>query len=201
MTEESKQCKKCGLSFLGRVCKPCRVEYQREYRKKNPNYDAEWVKKNKEKVELSRTKHYLANKQKIIDRAKKWAEENREKNILRHREYRVRNADKCSAYSKVWREKNKDLKRVYAQNRRAKQRENGGELSPTLTKKLFDLQKGKCACCGKPLGNKFQLDHIMPIALGGKHEDSNIQLLTQKCNAQKHAKHPVDFMQSRGFLL
>lgn len=201
MSEEIKQCKKCGLSFTGRICKPCRAEYQREYRKNNPNYESDWKKKNIDKVKLSKTKHYLANKQKVIDRAKQWNYENREKKILLSRIYRVKNAEKCSEYRKMWNRKNKDLKRIYSQNRRAKERENGGDLSPNLANKLFDLQKGKCACCGKPLGSNFQLDHIMPIALGGKNEDSNIQLLTSRCNKQKHAKHPIDFMQSRGFLL
>jgi len=28
-----------------------------------------------------------------------------------------------------------------------------------------------------------------------------MQLLNAICNLQKHAKHPVDFMQERGFLL
>ncbi len=36
---------------------------------------------------------------------------------------------------------------------------------------------------------------------GGANIDGNIQLLTGLCNRQKHTKHPVDFMQERGFLL
>lgn len=56
-------------------------------------------------------------------------------------------------------------------------------------------------CCGLPLGDNYHIDHIMPLALGGSNTDDNIQLLRQRCNNQKCAKHPVDFMQSRGFLL
>ena len=41
----------------------------------------------------------------------------------------------------------------------------------------------------------------MPIALGGKNVDDNVQLLCAACNLSKQAKHPVDFMQQRGFLL
>jgi 5-methylcytosine-specific restriction endonuclease McrA len=52
-----------------------------------------------------------------------------------------------------------------------------------------------------PLGDNYHIDHIMPLALGGSNTDDNIQLLRQRCNNQKCAKHPVDFMQSRGFLL
>ena len=64
------------------------------------------------------------------------------------------------------------------------------------------LRRKLCACgCGQPLGEKYELDHRMPIALGGENTDDNMQLLTRTCNRQKHAKHPVEFMKSRGFLL
>ena len=78
---------------------------------------------------------------------------------------------------------------------------NKGVLTNGLTAKLFVLQKGLCPCCAQPLGDNYHLDHIMPLALGGSNTDDNIQLLRQRCNRQKHAKHPIDFMQSRGFLL
>lgn len=42
---------------------------------------------------------------------------------------------------------------------------------------------------------------IVPLALGGTNTDGNMQLLRSTCNQKKHAKHPVDFMQQRGFLL
>ena len=78
-------------------------------------------------------------------------------------------------------------------------------------------QRGGCKTCAKardkaryesnteqskkPLGNDYHLDHINPLALGGSKTDEKIQLLRATCNLQKNAKHPVDFMQSRGFLL
>lgn len=77
----------------------------------------------------------------------------------------------------------------------------GQRLSKGLREKLMASQRGLCVCCGEILGENAHLDHIMPIALGGSNTDDNMQLLRQRCNNQKHAKHPVDFMQSRGFLL
>ena len=40
-----------------------------------------------------------------------------------------------------------------------------------------------------------------PLALGGSNDKANLQLLCPTCNAKKSAKHPIDFMQSRGLLL
>lgn len=62
-------------------------------------------------------------------------------------------------------------------------------------------QKWRCVACRKSIKLKFHIDHIMPLALGGKHERLNIQLLCPTCNARKSKKHPIDFMQSIGYLL
>jgi 5-methylcytosine-specific restriction endonuclease McrA len=115
--------------------------------------------------------------------------------------YREKHIEKERARVREWGEKNKPIRRAIDQNRRARKRATGGELSNGLVEKLFDLQRGKCACCKQPLGDDYHLDHIMPLALGGSNTDNNMQLLRSTCNQQKHAKHPVDFMQSRGMLL
>ncbi len=70
----------------------------------------------------------------------------------------------------------------------------------TLTN-LKTLQKAKCAICKVSIANGYHIDHILPIKLGGKHEPHNLQLLCKNCNLTKSAKHPVDFMQEKGFLI
>lgn len=130
-----------------------------------------------------------------------WLARNPELSKARSAAWRAKNPDKAKENRKAWRESNPEATKVHNQNRRALRVGNGGVLSKGLSDKLFALQRGKCACCGQPLGERFHLDHIMPLALGGSNTDDNIQLLRQRCNNQKHAKHPVDFMQSRGFLL
>lgn len=102
---------------------------------------------------------------------------------------------------KEWRKKYPDRYRVQVQTRRARKSDAGGKLSPDIVQRLLALQRGRCACCGKRLGKKFHLDHIVSLARGGSNTDDNVQLLTPRCNNQKHAKDPIDFMQSRGKLL
>lgn len=105
------------------------------------------------------------------------------------------------AYSAAWYAGNPDAPLIN-QNRRARGIKSVGMLSKGLADKLFALQRGKCACgCKQPLGDDYHLDHIIPLALGGANTDDNIQLLRPLCNHQKNAKHPIDFMQSRGYLL
>lgn len=48
-------------------------------------------------------------------------------------------------------------------------------------------QNGRCALCGSVLGGKAgaHVDHIMPVALHGKSEVENYQLLCAECNLGK----------------
>lgn len=159
------------------------------WRKANPDKSraikAAWKAANRERVNASSARRYAANPEKHKSVCKAW---------------RLANSSRVKENTAKWASANPELIRIYVQNRRSKK--NGGKLSKGLAGKLFKLQRGKCACgCKQPLGDNYHLDHIMPLALGGTNTDDNIQLLRSSCNLQKNAKHPVDFMQQRGFLL
>ncbi len=142
-----------------------------------------------------------ANREKVNAAHAAWNAANPEKRQAITAAYYAAHKEDCTTRNQAWSAANRPAKRAHWQNRKAKARKAGGKLSPGLTAKLLELQRGKCACCGLSLGSKFHMDHIVPIALGGANVDANIQLLRSTCNLQKHAKHPVDFMQSRGYLL
>lgn len=118
-------------------------------------------------------------------------------NAVYRKNHRAELRTRAAAYSIA----NLDKRLINEKNRNARKKSNGGVLSHGLAAKLFKLQKGKCACCNKPLGPDFHMDHMIPLALGGPNTDDNIQLLRSTCNRQKHASNPVDFMQSRGYLI
>lgn len=169
-------------------CKACIKEYSAEYYQNNKEHLKElstlWIKNHPEQASESR---------------KAWRKENPQ--IEEGIKYRQDNKGRISIRVNEWRKQNPDFKRVSSHNYRQRKRDQGGRLSRGLSEKLFKLQKGKCACCKLPLGDDYQMDHIIPLKLGGTNTDDNIQLLRAKCNAQKGAKHPIDFMNQRGFLL
>ena len=137
----------------------------------------------------------------IKEKKRRYNKANEAKLRVSQAAYRLANAEKIKIAAAKWRMNNPDGHRVGAHNRRVRIAANGGKLSIGLAKKLFVLQKGKCPCCARPLGSDYHMDHKMPLALGGSNTDGNMQLLRKTCNLNKSAKHPVDFMQSRGFLL
>lgn len=163
-------------------------EYHRQYYQKNKEridaQNKEWAAKNREKSRAIKKKWSDANPEKQAAAIKKWVEKNKERDIKNKKE---------------WASKNKDRIRILCINRRRKL--SGGSLSKDITSKLLKLQNGCCAACKKELNGDFHIDHIIPVALGGKNIDNNVQLLHSSCNLKKNAKHPVDFMQELGFLL
>jgi len=185
-------CQKCGTAdrYADGHCKECKRIYLNKRYTDNPKKFAlikdVWRKANPEKDKEIKARHYKNNADKV--KAKSEA-------------YRAANPVSTRAAVVKWNIANPGARRIYNQNRRARQEDAGGKLSSGLAERLFRLQKGLCACCHQPLGDNYQMDHKMPIALGGTNTDDNIQLLRKRCNAQKGMKHPVDFMQSRGFLL
>ena len=215
-------CKNCGSTerYPSGKCKPCGDAKSKAYRLAHPEqYKAiwdEWYKANRVKAIADRTefrkknpeserKTRLAYEERNKERIKAKAAEYRLKNKLRFKERDAKkyaeHTEKCKQYNKDWYANNPDAARVKNQNRRAKVREVGGKLTKGIAEKLFDLQKGKCPCCKRGLGKNYHLDHVVPLALGGTNTDDNVQLLRAECNLKKHAADPVEFMQSRGFLL
>ena len=258
-------CCKCGLSFVGNACKPCKrlydIEYKirnaekleiknaayrkehaaqinarsakwysensehvrknvAEYRRLNPEkhkaWDKSWSKRNVDKKRASSAAYRAANPEKARAQTARWVAANQGYLKEKRAEYykanaehkkaelkawKVANPGRVKAAAKAWQLANHEKCRIYTQNRVSRKKANGGQLSQGLSEKLLRLQKGKCACCGAPLTKGFHMDHIIPLFKGGENTDSNIQLLTPRCNTQKHTKDPIDFMQSRGFLL
>lgn len=185
-----KFCKKCQKETerygdVGR-CKPCAKKYSD---------------KNKGRKQIANAARYAANPDRVNEASAAWRAANFDRYESSRIAWRAANKYRAKTATAAWRAANPERVRIQSNNRRARKKWNGGLLSRGISERLFKLQKGKCACCKNPLGNNYHLDHIVPLALGGANADNNVQLLRASCNMQKSAKHPVDFMRSRGFLL
>ena len=101
-------------------------------------------------------------------------------------------------YTRKWREKNPFKYRQQILRRRGYKI---GRLPAGTVEKIGGYQCWKCVVCKKNIRQKYHVDHIVPLAKGGDHSPTNIQLLCPSCNVRKSAKDPITFMQERGFLL
>lgn len=130
------------------------------------------------------------------DRAAKWARAKRIKDPAKHRagsaKWYKANSQQAKAAHKLWCEKNPDRvrahSRVSANNRRAKVAANGGSFTIADIEAILEKQNGHCAAC--PCDTRLEIDHILPVVLGGSSDPINLQLLCLPCNRFKGKKHP-----------
>lgn len=212
-----KPCAKCGATDRNKTgrCKPCLLAKAARYRAANPmteedrarqaGYTKAWRAAKGEALRKEKAVYYQANKVRIMQKVRDDRARDLAAARAKHREYsaahRAKHIEKVRASARAWTVRNSDALMRNAATRRARKLQVGGVLSKDIRSKLFALQRGMCPCCGQPLGDAYHLDHVMPLTLRGINEDSNAQLLCKTCNLSKGAKHPIDFMQEKGFLL
>lgn len=209
-------------------CKSCRRSEGAAYRAKNKEKISAWHKahnlKNIEFVRARNKAWYESNKEQRTASIKKWKAKNAEKMRQWFKEYNLTNRERMNEWQRAWRQNNPDKaalirKRAYisrkrrdpegykaliafhSNKRRARKRNAHGSHTKEQIADLLIRQQKKCAVCRCGISRKFQRDHIVPLVAGGSNDITNIQLLCQFCNNSKHAKDPVLFMQSRGYLL
>ena len=121
--------------------------------------------------------------------------------VLQHaRETYGRRKEEAQAKHKEWLARNPHKRREHEAARRAKASRTERYTAADVDR-LLVLQKSRCVYCKRSIKAKFHVDHIVPISKGGSNSPKNIQLLCQPCNQMKHARHPIDFAQSRGLLV
>ena len=93
------------------------------------------------------------------------------------------------------REKKRQYRRAHKHARRARMR-NAPRDPSLLPETIFTRDKWHCVLCGKGTPRRLrgtshdcapELDHIVPIALGGGHVYDNVQTLCARCNRAKGA--------------
>lgn len=214
------RCKSCKDGLRGE-CKECVATKQKLYNAKNAEQIARAKKKaygaKKGEISARNAEYYKANAIRIRENVKRWAKENPERLARTRKAYQEANRDALLKKKAEYRSANRDLVREqsrqwYAENRdrirpsrkaaKAVRRGAPGKITAAEVQEVVTLQKARCAVCGvKIMKGHWHLDHITPIAKGGTNSKTNVQALCPPCNLSKSAKDPIEFMQSRGFLL
>lgn len=189
--------------YLWGVCIECyRLHDAKPERSaKRRTRDKKWKKANVRAVSEKNRKQYIKNRKTRLTYASL---------------YRKRNADKINQYNRDWREKNskyisenrgkyyKDNKNAFLLRNRlraAAVRGAGGKLTKPDLYAIFKWQHGKCAYCKISIKKKYEIDHIVPVKLGGSSDTRNIQLTCMSCNRRKRATDPILYARQIGLLI
>jgi 5-methylcytosine-specific restriction endonuclease McrA len=138
------------------ICQPCDKIRQKDYYYKNHKKLLAWKQEN-----------YLQNRGKFLELQSN---------------YRKNNKEKVRVSYEQWLSKNPDALRVNAKRRKARIR--GAEIKKVTRKEIRKLLSLPCFYCGS-LEN-LQIDHVVPIARGGRHSIGNLLTACNSCNASKN---------------
>jgi hypothetical protein len=181
--------------------------YLVEYREKNKetiNSKArEYANKNREKFREVQKNYYTRNRETILKRKKEYRLKNIEKHRAKDREYIKKNLEKHRESAREWKRKNKqrakeslkswisrnkDRYKVLLRKGSAKRRALKMSKTPMLNEsqsKIIEVFYEQRTRLEKRLGIKFHIDHIVPLARGGHHMPSNLQVLPARLNLMK----------------
>lgn len=80
--------------------------------------------------------------------------------------------------------------RVIQKVRRREAKLAEGSLTLQQWRAILAAHGGCCAYCG---GAATEMDHVIPLSRGGRHDKDNIVPACRSCNARKHAKTPEEW--------
>lgn len=206
-----------GLKVWCRGCtRAAGRRYISEHKDEHRARAYEWRRQNPEAYAVIKKRAYRNNIEAVREYTRAYYEKNAERlraktrqryaelgELMRaqHRAWCKANRKQLTEYSKAYRRANKDKVllwwKVHTQRRRAAP----GRYSQKDIVTILCAQRWRCAYCRTSVRGGYHVDHIMPLALGGTNNPSNLQVACPTCNAQKGARNPADFARSIGFLL
>jgi 5-methylcytosine-specific restriction endonuclease McrA len=177
----------------------------REYASRNKEAAAarnrRYRQQNQETIQSRQSAYRQANHERLMEKHREWRKLNEAAQVAKRREYYLSIKDSHNRYSAEYYRNNPVRVNAIRAARRARELNAEGRYTQEDIEFLLVMQGKQCACCRESIATKYHVDHVVPLSAGGSNYRSNLQLLCPPCNLQKSSKHPIEFMQQRGFLL
>lgn len=173
-----------------------------------------WRRSHPDKVKAAQKRQYVANAQKRraaslayyranreVVLAKRKTAEGRAEGARRMREWNAANRERARAKVREWRKRNPGWWKDYNAKKRAALRGCAIVDRPAI-KAIYDLARSSSAlpcrwCDALTLPGGRHVDHVVPLSKGGSHAPANLCIACVKCNLQKNASHPEEFLRRR----
>lgn len=194
---DTKRCPKCGetkpatLEFfyaskqtksgLHGWCKECLKRRQAEYRDADPEL-------NRRRCQDYYRRTYVPHPKRLKTRAQR-----KEAQLIASREWKRRNWDDVREKQRAWDKAHPEQRRAYQSKRRSLMLASESSYTGADVRRQYAAQKGACYWCGATVGDKFDVDHVIPLSRGGSNGPDNIVVACPSCNRSRHNKLPHEF--------
>jgi len=175
-------------------CKDCRNSKQKEYYQTHKAERCEWQKQynsdhNQECISYN-IQYYKDNRERLLKYRRKYWRDNKEK----FTQYRKDNKEIMAIKNKQFYQS--DFGRAWSQKKNHDRRalQAGAKIESFNPIEVFERDGYRCQLCGckthpdykRSHPERPELDHIIPLSLGGEHSKKNTQCLCRHCNAVKY---------------
>lgn len=147
-----------------------------------------WYEVNKEKKHAYDKAWREANKEKVLAQQKAYQEANREKILEQRKAYREANKEKILAQSKAHYQNNKGYYATKANIRKGRIKAVNEIIDADdkwVLQEMYELAKLRT----EVTGFAWDVDHIIPLSMGGKHSLDNLQVVPAVWNKRKSNRH------------
>ena len=103
-----------------------------------------------------------------------------------HPEFRAKAVARAAKWQKENPERSRELRIGVGHRRRA--RKYATQIGPINYKEVVAVSNGLCGICNGPVTDKFEYDHIIPLARDGAHTQDNLQVAHPDCNHRKNSR-------------
>lgn len=148
-----------------------------------------WQQENREKIREDRRRYYQMNRERLDAMGRQWREVNPERGRAIARKY----------YLKAALERPEQF-RGNAGVRAIRLRTNGGGPLPITERdwhRLLVIYQHCCAYCGDGPDRPLELEHVVPIARGGRHSIGNVVPACTRCNRSKNDRLLIEWRYGR----
>lgn len=191
-TTPTKKCTKCGETKsatefarqkkgrdgLQSYCKVCNAAY---YAANRDRY-----------IEKSRA-YSSVNRERATERVRAWRAANPERSVEYGVAYRAANRKRIAESVRAWAIAHPEKHAAKERRRRASKLSAEGSHTAADVTAQYARQNGRCYYCHAKVGDKYHVDHVVPLSRGGSDDPSNLVIACPTCNLRKHDKLPSEW--------
>lgn len=152
-------------------------------------YHAKWRERNREHVREYLREWKDEHADKVAEYARDYYSRNTEEYAARKRQDRAANPEKYKAYGRAYFERTREEHRArYHAYQARKKNAATVDLTADEWAAIVAAYNGKCAYCGETCVP--EVEHVVPMVLGGSHTAANIVPACRACNKRKGGRTP-----------